>query len=153
MSLYLVQHALAHDKATDPRRPLTEEGVADVTRIAEVAADYGVSVDRIGHSGVRRARQTAEVLARHLPPARGVVELGGLGPMDDVAEFARQLPGQSDLMLVGHLPFMARLCSHLITGSAETPVFRFQNGGIVCLMKLPDPAGWVIKWALMPEVG
>jgi len=26
MSLYLVQHALAHDKATDPRRPLTEQG-------------------------------------------------------------------------------------------------------------------------------
>jgi len=153
MPLYLVQHAKALTRDEDPRRSLSEEGVADVTRIAAVAAGYDVSVRRICHSGKRRARQTAEILARHLEPSRGVIEIAGLDPMDDVASFSESLAGESDLMLVGHLPFLARLCSFLITGSAETPVFRFQNGGIVCLSRVPDSGAWIIKWALMPEVG
>ena len=153
MPLYLVQHALALNRDQDPRRPLSEQGVAGVTRIAEVAAGYGVPVRRICHSGKRRARQTAEILARHLEPSRGVVEIAGLDPMDDVEAFSKSLAGESNLMLVGHLPFMGRLCSYLITGDAQTPVFRFQNGGIVCLSRLPEDGAWVIKWALMPEVG
>jgi phosphohistidine phosphatase len=153
MPLYLVQHAKALTRDEDPRRDLSEEGVADVTRIAEVAAGYDVQVRRICHSGKRRARQTAEILARHLEPPRGVIEVAGLEPMDDVAAFSQSLVGESDLMLVGHLPFMGRLCSYLITGNAETPVLRFQNGGIACLSRVPDSGAWVIKWTLMPEVG
>lgn len=55
-------------------------------------------------------------------------------------------------MLVGHLPFMERLTAYLITGSIERPVFRFQNGGIVCLDETPDKQSWVIKWSLMPHI-
>jgi phosphohistidine phosphatase len=56
-------------------------------------------------------------------------------------------------MLVGHLPFMERLTSFLITGSIDKPVFKFQNSGIVCLDKDPEPQAWVIRWALMPKIG
>jgi len=55
-------------------------------------------------------------------------------------------------MLVGHLPFMGRLTSYLITASVDTPVFKFQNSGILCLDKDPDIGSWVIKWALMPKI-
>ena len=47
MPLYLVQHALALTGDQDPRRPLSEQGVADATRIAEVAAGYDVQVRRL----------------------------------------------------------------------------------------------------------
>ena len=57
-----------------------------------------------------------------------------------------------NLMLVGHLPFMERLTSHLITGSSENLVFKFQNGGIVCLDQDPGTDTWFIKWALMPNI-
>jgi phosphohistidine phosphatase len=56
-------------------------------------------------------------------------------------------------MLVGHLPFMERMTSFLITGSMEMPVFKFQNSGIVCLDKYPATPFWVIKWTLMPNIG
>jgi len=56
-------------------------------------------------------------------------------------------------MVVGHLPFMARLASYLILGQIEPPVIRFQNSGIVCLERLADVSGWQIIWALMPKVG
>jgi phosphohistidine phosphatase len=56
-------------------------------------------------------------------------------------------------MLVGHLPFMARLCSWLVTGDPEMPVFQFQNAGIVCLKRTAETTNWIIAWTLMPAIG
>jgi len=69
-----------------------------------------------------------------------------------VAALAKKITGKEDVMLVGHLPFMERLVSYLITGSIEITVFKFQNGGIVCLDRDQDTGSWYIKWALMPEI-
>ena len=66
--------------------------------------------------------------------------------------FADKIEISDNLMLVGHLPFMGRLTSYLITGSIEKPVFKFQNGGILCMDKDLDK-GWLIKWSLMPDIG
>jgi phosphohistidine phosphatase len=54
------------------------------------------------------------------------------------------------LMLVGHLPFMARLAAHLVTGDAERSVLRFHQGGIVCLEREDDR--WLVAWALTPAM-
>ena len=61
--------------------------------------------------------------------------------------------GHINTMLVGHLPFMDRMASYLVTGSTDTPVFKFQNSGIVCLNKNPDTDSWVIVWTLIPNIG
>ena len=79
--------------------------------------------------------------------------ISGIGPLDDVTAVANTLKTGDNLMLVGHLPFMERLTGFLVTGSAETLVFKFQNGGIVCLDKDPDARWWFIKWTLMPWIG
>lgn len=56
-----------------------------------------------------------------------------MNPNDDVTYLASQITGPENVMLVGHLPFMERLVSYLVTGTAEKVVVKFQNGGIVCL--------------------
>lgn len=152
MALFLVQHGRSLTKEEDPEQGLSGEGIADTERIAAVAKGYGVRVSCIAHSGKKRARQTAEIFAAALSPERGVQERSGLNPLDDVLPLADALDSREDLMLVGHLPFMERLTSHLITGSGERLVFKFQNGGIVCLDKDPDKPSWFIKWALMPKI-
>ena len=73
--------------------------------------------------------------------------------MDDVGPFSERLTPEGDVMLVGHLPFLAKLASLLVTGSSEIPVFAFQNSGIVCLDRPPDSPTWLIKWTLMPAIG
>ena len=153
MALFLVQHGKSLPKEIDPGKGLSEEGISDVNRIAKVAKGYGVHVSRIKHSGKTRARQTAEIFASALEPDGGVQETSGLNPLDDVAAFAGTIDSRDDLMLVGHLPFMEKLTSYLITGSIERTVFKFQNSGILCLDKDPDTQSWVIKWALMPNIG
>ncbi|MBN2516691.1 MAG: phosphohistidine phosphatase SixA [Deltaproteobacteria bacterium] len=152
MALFLVQHGKSLPKEVDADRPLSEEGKETVARIAGVAADYNVFVSMIKHSGKMRAKQTADIMASFLKPAKGVQETSGLDPMDDVAAVAEELTGEEDEMLVGHLPFMERIVSYMITGSIETTVFKFQNGGIVCLDRDQDTGSWYIKWALMPEI-
>ena len=153
MALYLVQHGQSLPKDVDPDQGLSDQGLAETKRIAEVARNYQVNVLKIKQSGKKRARQTAEIFAAALNPAGGVEEVSGLKPLDDVTDFAASLDAAANHMLVGHLPFMERMASYLVTGSAEKPIFKFQNSGIVCLEKDPDSEKWVIVWTLMPKIG
>jgi phosphohistidine phosphatase len=153
MALFLVQHGYSLSKDKDPKKGLSPEGIAETKRIAEVAKAYNVLVSGITHSGKTRARQTAEIFESILKPEQGIQESTGLNPLDDVTAFADKIDSAANRMLVGHLPFMERMTSYLITGSIEKPVFKFQNSGIVCLDKYPPPPFWVIKWTLMPNIG
>jgi phosphohistidine phosphatase len=153
MALYLVQHGKSLPKDQDPDQGLSEDGTTETERIASIAQGYGVRVSQIRHSVKTRARQTAEILARALKPQNNIQEISGIKPMDDVAACAAKIDPDENVMLVGHLPFMERITSYLITGSIDQPVIRFQNSGIVCLDKDPGAQAWVIKWALMPNIG
>lgn len=152
MALYLVQHGRSLPRDKDPEQGLSEEGIADLRRIAGVAAGYGVRPAVIWHSGKKRALQTAQILEAALHPAKGVEAVDGLNPLDDVRQFADRIDSNENVMLVGHLPFMERLTSYLVTGSVDMRVFRFQNGGIVCMDFDPELRSWFIKWALMPKI-
>jgi len=152
MSLYLVQHGKSYSKEIDPERKLTDEGKADVERIAQVAKEYGVIVKSIHHSGKKRAEETANILASPLSPVQGIMEISGLNPKDDVISISKSLSHNNNDMFVGHLPFMEKLTSYLITGDSEKLVFKFQNGGIVCLDSDETSGLWYIKWTLMPRI-
>lgn len=153
MALFLVQHGKSLPKDKDPKKGLSQEGIAETEHIAEVAKGYAVGVSKITHSEKTRARQTAEIFEAALKPSGGIHESSGLSPLDDVTVFADTINSTKDVMLAGHLPFMERLAAYLITGSTEKPVFKFQNSGIVCLDIDPATGSWVIKWALMPHIG
>lgn len=153
MPIYLVQHGLCHPEEIDPDRKLTEEGISEVTRIASVAKGYSVPVSKICHSGKERARMTAEIFGAHLSPGQGIVQASGINPMDDVKAFATTLDPASNIMYVGHLPFMQKLASFMVSGNEEITIFKFQNGGMVCLDRDDGATLWHIKWALMPHIG
>ncbi|RJQ75018.1 MAG: phosphohistidine phosphatase SixA [Desulfobacteraceae bacterium] len=153
MALYLVQHGKSLPKEQDPRQGLSDTGVAEVRRIAQVAGQYGVRVSAIVHSGKLRAAQTAEILAQALNPARGISATEGIGPLDDVEAYAPHIDLKKDELIVGHLPFLEKLTAYLITAKTAPPVFRMQNGGIVCLDHYPQTTQAVIRWALMPHIG
>ncbi|MCB2180906.1 MAG: phosphohistidine phosphatase SixA [Desulfobulbaceae bacterium] len=151
MAVYLVQHGKSLAKEIDPEQGLSDEGIRDAKRIAEVAGHYKIPVDIIAHSGKKRALQTAEIYNDMLQPSQGIIALSGIKPLDDVPAFAETLDNDKNMMLVSHLPFLEKLTSCLVAGNENICVFKFQNGGIVCLDKLPETS-WVIKWALMPQV-
>jgi phosphohistidine phosphatase len=153
MSIMLVQHGKNVSRDVDPEKGLSEEGISEVERIAEVAGGYGVKMEKVFHSGKKRAKQTADIFIRSLNPDLAAEEIDGMGPVDDVTEFWNNLDASGNVMLVGHLPFMEKLTSYLVAGNPDNPVLKFQNGGIVCLDMDSDSRSWVIKWTLLPNIG
>ncbi|MFQ6035621.1 MAG: phosphohistidine phosphatase SixA [Sedimentisphaerales bacterium] len=152
MKLYLVQHAKAASKEVDPQRPLTEEGLREIQKVAQFIKPSNLCVDYLWHSGKKRAVQTAEVLSAVIKVNKTLTGHDGLGPMDDVTALANELASATqDIMIVGHLPFLAKLASLLLTGSESTDTVAFKQGGIVCL-SCCDENKWQIDWMVTPEI-
>jgi phosphohistidine phosphatase len=152
--LYLVQHGQAKTADEDPERPLTAHGADDVARVAgDAVGRFGVRARRVIHSGKTRARQTAEVWGGLLEA--GVEQADALAPNDDPSTWVERLDAESrkgaadDLVLVGHLPHLARLAGLLLTGVPDRPVVRFRQGGLVGLEH--GDTGWVVSLVLPPE--
>jgi phosphohistidine phosphatase len=121
-----VQHGKSLPKDIDPEQGLSQEGIAEVQRIAQVAKGYNIGIRQIRHSTKDRARRTAALFHEALTPEEPMQVMEGLGPLDDVKAIAGRILDEPDLMLVGHLPFMERLASYLITGSTEKKFLNFR---------------------------
>ncbi len=151
MELYLVQHAASKPEHEDPDRSLTVAGAAVARRMAEWAAQVGVGIANIRHSGKTRAAQTASILGESLAPKAGVQAVPGINPLDDPAPLAAELRSQDEpLMLVGHLPFLSRLTGSLLANDPERQVVRFENAGIVCLQRTEGE--WSLSWVMLPRL-
>ena len=84
MKVYLVRHGEAVSSGIHPQRPLSEQGRADVQKVAAFIKPLGISVEHIRHSGKLRAAQTAEILTESVKVEKGCSEHEALGPNDDV---------------------------------------------------------------------
>ncbi len=152
MRLYLMQHGKSKSKEEDPDRSLTDEGRSEVGRVAAFLARTAPSESiPIRHSGKTRARETAEALAGTLEAAT-VEETDGLAPLDDPAIWAERLgETDEDVVLVGHLPHLARLTSLLLASDPERGVVEFSNAGMVCLQRNED-GRWALLWSVVPAL-
>jgi phosphohistidine phosphatase len=152
MRLYLVRHGEAVPKAVDPECPLSERGRAEVEQVASFLGEAGVRVVAVLHSGKRRAEQTAELLASSVGNRPRLEKISGIAPLDPTNELARIANAWTeDTMVVGHLPFMARLVSRLVTGDEADSAVAYHPGSVVCLERWGD-ARWTIAWMLRPEL-
>lgn len=152
MKLYLVQHGEACAKDVDPGRPLTEQGKADIARLAAFLKQAGIQVERVIHSGKLRAAQTAERLAAAVAPGVEAESSGIINPNDDPRAFDWQSDSwDRDTLVVGHLPFMAKLVSHLLIEDESRVFTAFRPGSVVCLEHAGD-APWQIAWMIRPEL-
>jgi len=145
MQLVLVQHGEAVSKEQDPNRPLTDAGRRDVDALATFLGRAEAVPATVWHSGKPRARQTAETLS----VGNAAEARGGLGPQDDVDALAGELAERwSDLMIVGHQPFLGRLASRLLTGTSDGLAVAFEPGSALALAR--GEAGWALAWMVRP---
>ena len=137
MQLYLVRHAIAEvvtASGSDADRALTDEGRDKMTRAVRGLVEIGVTFDRILTSPLRRAKETAEILAEGL----GGVEIGvapelaaGASPQN-VLDAAGAHAEADGLALVGHQPDLGQLASVLLSGSPSTCPLPFRKGAVAC---------------------
>ncbi len=152
MKLYLVRHGEAVSSQFDLQRPLSEQGLADIRKVALFIKPLEISVEHIRHSGKLRAAQTAEILAEAVLVEKDCSAHEGLGPNDDVTIIADELDAcDTNLMIVGHLPFVAYLTSLLVAGNQTANVVAFDAGSIACLNRL-NRSQWQIEWMISPDL-
>jgi phosphohistidine phosphatase len=138
-----VRHGTAAPGPDDRVRPLTPAGRAEVEGTARALQAHGVRVSEIRHSDLRRARETAEILGASFAPPRGVHPTLGLLPEDDPDVAAAELAlATAPLMLVGHLPHLARLTA-VLAGNGVLEGIPFTPATAVGLRREPD--GWMLE--------
>ena len=123
MRALLVHHADAVGPDVDPQRPLSSLGRRQADALAKEAAAIGFAPAAIWHSGKLRSRETAEAFLRACAPFAQFKMIRGLLP-DDPPEWLRDELGAEDrdVLLVGHMPHIARLTALLSGGAAAMPL-------------------------------
>jgi len=131
---------------------LSDRGRDDVQSVAEFVGASGMRVRHVYHSGKLRARQTAELLAAAVASSELVEAVAGLSPNDPVDSIAERIKGWTDdTLLVGHMPFLGRLVTHLVSGASNREVAIFTPGTMVCL-ECNAQGRWAVVWMLRPEL-
>lgn len=158
MFLILLRHAEAHAGLDDETRALTPAGGATASRVGRFLAQRRLfGLNRLAHSTLLRARQTAELVAAEQPFPVTLDEVDGLEPEADPRRILALLERhQQPCLLVGHNPHLSALASLLLTGSDTADVLQLPKCGMVCLAPAGRsllPGHCRMEWMTVPGLG
>ena len=159
MELYLLRHGDAADAdpargITDELRPLTPTGVREIEAVAEGLRRMGVSFDALFTSPLRRAVETAAIVARVLGVPHAVRETRTLRPgcdLDTAAELLMEAAPAERVLIVGHNPDLSEIAADL---AGKHVNLSLEKGGLarVDLHGEAKRNRGRLVWLLTPEV-
>jgi phosphohistidine phosphatase len=142
MQIFLIRHGEATSPYTNPERPLSGSGREDVEKLAFFLQSQKLKVAEIWHSSKLRARQTAEIVSAVFQLSGKVSQVEGLCPNDPVKNIREKIETDGiDVAIVGHLPFLDKLSSLLLTGEESDSLLSFEAGAAACLEMIRGD-GW-----------
>lgn len=151
MELFVVRHAIAAPYSVDvpdEERPLTPEGRERFRRCVRGLERLGIELDRLLHSPLLRAVQTAEELAGLLRGSTAVTPHlaapPGAGLLSEIAQ------GGERVAVVGHEPWTSELVA-LLAGDRGAAV-DMRKGAVAHLVGEAEPAGMLLRALLPPRV-
>jgi phosphohistidine phosphatase len=158
MDIYFLRHANAGqpklNPAKDEKRPLDKLGIEQSHDVGRALAALDVTVDAIISSPLRRATQTAAVVANELGYEDKVVIDPALRPGATFQQFKDLLARYSRkeaILLVGHNPNMTEFLNKLLSGGAPFNGVELKKGGMARVEKAGRRAA-VLKWSMPPKV-
>ncbi len=155
MLVYFLRHASAgarkSDPAKDEKRPLDEDGIQQCGQIGRALSALETHVDLILSSPLKRATQTASLVANELA-YEGRIEVSlALRPGANYAAFRDLLVKQASqeaIMVVGHNPNLSEFLGRLIGGGARAGIDL--KKGAVARVEVDHNRG-IIHWLLTPK--
>ena len=106
-------------------------------------------VDQFSLNLDQNQNEYISILADYIDSGKFISETDGLAPNDNPGIwFERISKSTNDVMLVGHLPHLARLLSLLLSGE-EKKIVNFETGTVICL-KSSEDGSWAIEWIIKP---
>ena len=155
MEILLLRHGIAAGAnelgCEDAERPLTQEGIEKMRAAAAGMAGILDGIDLVLSSPLRRARETAEIVAAQFKGVGAVVEceelaLGSSGKR--MLSLLAEHSGRKRVLLVSHEPELAELYS-ILTGARSSSV-NIKKGALLCiaLTELGSSPKGVLQWHL-----
>lgn len=161
MRIYLVRHAVAHERDAgrwpdDSERPLTQRGEERFRLAARGMGHAAPLVERLLSSPYKRAWRTAELLAEQTgwPEPEPFPALEPGIPAEKIALALDSLDDSATVALVGHRPSLHELAVYLLTAYTDNARIMIKKGGALRIDfdGPPGPGAGELRWLLTPKV-
>jgi phosphohistidine phosphatase len=156
MELIVVRHELAapaSPELDDAARPLTARGRKRARKLARGLSALELRFDRLYHSPLLRALETAEALH---PLVDGETRVSAELAAAPSRALLDELEGER-AVLVGHEPWLSELIAWLVLGwqvietDRSDGSFALEKGGVAWLHGEPEPGGMTLRALLPPR--
>ena len=149
MRLYLLRHGKAEARnVSDEQRRLTPAGAARMQTAARVIARLNLGPLHIFSSPRVRARQTADIVGAALDLE--VVERAALDygfGAADLPALLTALPPGSDMLCVGHNPYLPMMVQELCGGNVT-----MKPGSLARIRLDPGERAGYLEWLIAPRI-
>jgi len=155
MIVYFVRHASAGKSIANPKRdeqrPLDEDGILQARYVGRLLANLDVQVEQIVSSPLKRARQTASLVANELAFETAVQIEDALRPEAEFEQFQAMLAHYKkyeSIMVVGHNPSLTEFLIKSISAGATQIEFK---KGSVAKVEMNGRTG-SMQWLVTPKI-
>jgi len=155
MIVYFLRHASAGKSIANPKkdeqRPLDEDGILQARYVGRLLANLDVQVEQIISSPLKRARQTASLVANELAFETAVQMEDALRPDAEFGQFQAMLARYKkyeSIMVVGHNPSL----TEFLIKSMSTGATQIENKkGAVAKVEMNGRTG-SMQWLVTPRI-
>jgi len=139
MNLFILRHASAGSPRANPlldlKRPIDKDGKTQCLQLAHVLNALKLNFDLVVSSPLKRAQQTAQLVATETGYEQKILISNALAPAATFAQFQRLLRDTStseNVLVVGHNPNVSQFLSQLL-GLGDDPAIprvRMRKGSL-----------------------
>jgi len=157
MIVYFVRHASAGQKKLSPKkdekRPLDTDGVHQCTQMGRILSALEVSVDVVISSPLKRATQTASLIANEIGHEGKLNTENALRPeakYDHFRDMLRKYAKFEALMLVGHNPNFSEFLGRMIVANGDRVYIDLKKAAVAKVES--EQKKFVLQWLLTPRL-
>ena len=158
MIIYFLRHASAGERrataAKDEKRPLDKEGIEQSRHIGRLLAAMQVELDAIISSPLKRAAQTASLVANEIGYEKKIELEAAMRPSASFESFRRLLESRrrdEAVMVVGHNPSISEFLSLTLTGGEDDSIVQMKKGSVAKIDMRGMRQG-VLHWYVTPRI-
>ena len=161
MDLFILRHGEAGQRVSagrgDFQRSLTTAGQKEVSDIAKSLKELGTKFDVVITSPLKRAHQTAAIVAKILKIEKKMQDWDELSPEGnriDLYNKLSHLKQQSLVLVVGHEPYLSKMVSEIIFDGNDGGRIDLKKAGfarIRIISSTPKFQG-ELRWLLTPKL-
>ena len=160
MDIFILRHGEAGKRTAsggnDSKRSLTAAGIQEITEIAESLEKIGAKFDVILTSPLKRAQQTADLVARQFKVQRRLRQVQELSPEGSKSNLYRMLSSFKEgtsILLVGHNPYLSEMISEVVTDGKYGRI-NIKKGGVarIRVTNLTPKLKGELRWLITPRL-